>query len=56
MFRGDGKRNEDWLTWGRPVRAPGDGVVAAAHNEQPDNDQVGTENLWTSRSPHRRMR
>ena len=51
MFKGDGKRNEDWHTWGRPVRAAGNGLVAAVHNEQPDNDQVGTENLWTSRSP-----
>lgn len=49
-FRGDGTRNEDWLGWGRPVRAAGDGIVAAVHDGQPDNTIVGQENLWTQRS------
>ncbi|HST58040.1 MAG TPA: M23 family metallopeptidase [Longimicrobium sp.] len=48
--RGEGTRNEDWLSWGHPVRAAGAGVVAAVHNEQPDNDVIGSENLWTQRS------
>lgn len=49
-FRTDGKRNEDWLSWGHPVRAAGPGTVAAVHDGQPDNDQIGSENLWTNRS------
>lgn len=49
-FTGDGKRNEDHLIWGQPVRAAGDGVVVAMHNQQPDNDVVGSESLWTQRS------
>jgi murein DD-endopeptidase MepM/ murein hydrolase activator NlpD len=48
---GDGKRNEDWFGWGQPVRAPAEGVVVATHNDQPDNTIVGSENLWTDRSP-----
>ncbi|HET7460390.1 MAG TPA: M23 family metallopeptidase [Longimicrobium sp.] len=49
-FRGDSTRNEAWLGWGRPVRAAGDGIVAATHDGQPDNDTVGVENRWTQRS------
>ncbi|WP_420128907.1 M23 family metallopeptidase [Longimicrobium sp.] len=49
-FRGDGRRNEDYLAWGHPVRAAGAGTVAAVHNQQPDNDVIGSENLWTQRS------
>jgi len=49
MFRGDGKRNQDWFSWGHPVRAPGDGRVIATHDGQPDNDVVGDENRWTDR-------
>lgn len=50
QFTGEGLRNEDFLGWGQPVRAPGAGIVAAFHNDQPDNNVVGTENLWTNRS------
>lgn len=48
--RGEGTRNEDWLSWEHPVRAAGAGIVVAVHNEQPDNDVIGSENLWTQRS------
>jgi hypothetical protein len=47
VFRGDGRRNEDWFGWQQPVRAAGDGVVAAVHDGQPDNDQPFSENRWT---------
>jgi hypothetical protein len=46
LFRGEGRRNEDWYGWGAPVRAPGDGVVHALRDDQPDNDQPGSENRW----------
>lgn len=46
-FRGSGRRNEDFLAWGRPLRAPADGIVAGVHNAQPDNNVIGSENLWT---------
>ena len=36
MWRTDGKRNDDWYSWGVPVRAPGAGKVVAAVNDQPD--------------------
>ena len=36
MWRTDGKRNEDWYSWGVPVRAPGAGKVVAAVNDRPD--------------------
>jgi hypothetical protein len=49
MFRGDGKRNEDWFAWGHPVRAPAAGRVVAMHDGQPDNDVIGDENRWTDR-------
>jgi hypothetical protein len=49
-YSGDGKRNEDWFNWRKPVRAAGDGIVAAMFNDQPDNDKPGSENLWTQRS------
>jgi hypothetical protein len=48
-FRGDGRRNEDWLSWGRPVRAAGAGTVVATYNDQPDNTVIGSENLWRPR-------
>jgi hypothetical protein len=38
MYRTDGKRNEDWYSWGAPVRAPGAGRVVAAENGMPDYD------------------
>ncbi|MDQ4121860.1 MAG: peptidoglycan DD-metalloendopeptidase family protein [Acidobacteriota bacterium] len=50
QFTGEGLRNEDFFGWGQPVRAPGAGIVVAFHNDQPDNNVVGTENLWTNRS------
>jgi len=49
-YSGDGKHNEDWFNWRKPVRAVGDGTVVAVFNEQPDNDTPGSENLWTQRS------
>jgi hypothetical protein len=49
-FHGMRGRNESWLAWGRPVRAAGDGIVAALHDGQPDNDTVGVENRWVQRS------
>jgi hypothetical protein len=49
MYRGDGKRNEDWFSWRQAVRAPADGRVVATHDGQPDNDVVGDENRWTDR-------
>lgn len=49
MFRGSGERNEDWLGWGRPVRAPAAGRVVAVHDVQPDNVMVGTLDRWTQR-------
>ena len=36
MFRGDGSRIEDWYGWGVPVRAAGDGIVAAMRDDMPD--------------------
>jgi len=35
--RGDVKDNEHWLGFGRPLRAAGDGVVAAVRDDQPDD-------------------
>jgi len=34
---GDGAANEDYYCWGQPVLAPGDGVVVAAVDGEPDN-------------------
>jgi hypothetical protein len=51
FFRGTGSRPEEWLGWGLPVRAPGDGVVAAVHDGQPDNDVMGELNKWVDRDP-----
>ncbi|MEO8452171.1 MAG: M23 family metallopeptidase, partial [Gemmatimonadota bacterium] len=41
MYRGDGKRNEDWLSWGAPILAPAAGRIVAVENGMPDYD-VGT--------------
>jgi hypothetical protein len=46
-YKGSGKRNEDFFAWGQKLRAPSDGTVAALHNTQPDNNVIGSENLWT---------
>jgi murein DD-endopeptidase MepM/ murein hydrolase activator NlpD len=35
---GEGKANADYHCWGRPVVAPGDGVVVAAVDGVPDNE------------------
>jgi murein DD-endopeptidase MepM/ murein hydrolase activator NlpD len=43
-FRGDGSRVEDYYGFGRPVLAPGHGVVAAVHDGAPDNPP-GTQDL-----------
>ncbi len=45
-FKGSGKRNEDFFGWGQPLRAPAAGAVADFHNGQPDNNVIGSENLW----------
>ena len=49
-FHGEGRRNADFYGWERPVRAPGAGIVVAAHDGQPDNDRIGSENLWHGRT------
>jgi hypothetical protein len=49
-FEENRRLNSSWFAWDQPVRAAGDGVVAATYNEQPDNDVVGDENLWKQRS------
>lgn len=49
-FRGDGGSNADFFGWEQPVRAPGAGVVVAMHDGQPDNDRIGSENLWHGRT------
>ena len=46
-FTGDGSRTDQWLGWGRPVKAAGSGTVAAAHDGQPDNVVIGTVDQWT---------
>ena len=45
-YRGDGAHREDWLGWDQPVRAPAAGRVVATWNDQPDNTEIGRENLW----------
>jgi hypothetical protein len=40
MYRGDGKKREDWYGWEVPVQAPGDGTVVEAKNDVQDH-QVG---------------
>lgn len=47
---GQGSRNEDFFGWGKPVRAPGEGIVVAEQDGQPDNAQVGEEDRWTNRT------
>ena len=49
FYRGDGMRPDQWLGWGQPVRAAGDGVVAALHDGQPDNVVIGQIDQWTDR-------
>jgi hypothetical protein len=49
-FRSDGRSNSDFLGWEHPVRAPGAGIVVGVHDGQPDNDRVGSENLWHGRT------
>jgi murein DD-endopeptidase MepM/ murein hydrolase activator NlpD len=51
FFNGTGKKNGDWFGWGKPLHAPADGIVAAMRNDQPDNEEVGTLDHWTERSP-----
>jgi hypothetical protein len=46
-FKGSGTRNENFYSWGQPLRAPADGVVVSTYNAQPDNTVIGKENLWT---------
>lgn len=49
FFRGDGSRTDQWIGWGKPVRASAPGVVAATHDGQPDNVVIGTVDKWTDR-------
>jgi len=49
-FQGGGTRNEDWYGYGAPVLAPAAGQVVAAHDGQPDNDEVGSENRFDQSS------
>ena len=37
LFSGGGKSERDWFGFGEPILAPGDGTVAACHNDMPDN-------------------
>jgi hypothetical protein len=49
FFRGSGSRPEQWLGWGLPVRSAANGIVAAVHDGQPDNDVMGQPNKWVDR-------
>ena len=42
LFRGDGSKIDEWFGWGMPVRAAGDGIVAAVRDDMPDNP-LGSE-------------
>jgi hypothetical protein len=42
LYRTDGRRNEDWYSWGAPVLAPFDGLVTAVHSN-PRVNQPGTK-------------
>ena len=46
LWRGDGKKTADWLGWGNPVRASAGGTIAAMHDGQPDNVEIGTVDKW----------
>jgi hypothetical protein len=39
--KNDGKRNEDFFTWGREVIAPADGKIVYVRNDVPDNKTPG---------------
>jgi hypothetical protein len=39
MFKGDGRKPEDYATWGREIIAPADGVVVYARNDVPNMAQ-----------------
>lgn len=41
FVKNDGKRNEDYFTWGREVIAPAYGIVVVARNDVPDNSRPG---------------
>jgi len=47
-FLGSGDLPEDYYCFGKPVTAPGDGVVAEIENEVPDNiiGDINTEKNW----------
>ena len=49
FFTGDGSRTDQWLGWGKPVRASAAGIVAAVHDGQPDNVVIGTVDKWIDR-------
>ena len=38
MYRGDPWNKKNWLTYGAPIYAPGDGIVIGAENRYPDNE------------------
>lgn len=37
LYRGQGKNNEDWYSWGAPLYAPGGGVIREMTNDVADN-------------------
>ena len=43
--RNEGRRNEDYFSWGQPVLAPADGVVVFARNDVPDHPLAPSEGL-----------
>ena len=46
LWRGNGKTTADWLGWGQPVRSAAAGTVAAFHDGQADNVEIGTVDKW----------
>lgn len=38
MYRGDPWNKKNWLTYGAPIYAPGDGIVVGSENRFPDNE------------------
>lgn len=49
LFKENGARAEQWYGWGRAVRAPAAGVVAAVHDGQADNVVMGSLDRWVDR-------
>ena len=58
QFKGDPQRKENWFSYGKPVFAPGAGVVVEAANDIPDNwfkdaavTQIGHPDLPPGKDP-----